>query len=74
MARHANAEYAGRHPDQENFTMVWVDMSRCPESNFLQLQAFEWYCEGGGKHWNLLKEEAPTLASMGITSLWLPRS
>ncbi|KAG9018168.1 hypothetical protein FRB90_012012 [Tulasnella sp. 427] len=36
------------------------------------LQAFEWYIEGGGKHWKTLKDQIPILAEMGITALWLP--
>jgi len=56
MAQHANAEYLDRHPDA-NFTMI---------------QAFEWYGEGGGKHWDKLTELAPKLADWGLTAMWVP--
>lgn len=36
------------------------------------LQAFHWYLPDDGKLWNQLKAEAPKLADMGITALWLP--
>ncbi|KZT62429.1 glycoside hydrolase family 13 protein [Calocera cornea HHB12733] len=42
------------------------------EGNHTMMQAFEWYCEGGGVHWRKLKELVPTLADMGLTALWLP--
>lgn len=40
--------------------------------NYTIIQAFEWYSEGGGKHWKLLQNQIPRLAEMGITALWLP--
>lgn len=42
------------------------------EHNYTLLQAFEWYVEGGGKHWNQLAKEVPRLSEMGITAMWLP--
>ncbi|EJU02147.1 alpha-amylase [Dacryopinax primogenitus] len=36
------------------------------------MQAFEWYCEGGGVHWKKLQSLLPDLAAMGITAMWLP--
>lgn len=41
-------------------------------SNYTLCQAFEWHTEGGGKHWNWLKEKAPEFAEMGITAVWIP--
>ncbi len=38
-----------------------------------QLQAFEWYSEGNGVHWNKLAKKTDELASFGITAMWLPR-
>lgn len=35
-------------------------------------QFFEWYCPPDGKHWQRLASEAPRLAAMGITAVWLP--
>ncbi|KIO30364.1 glycoside hydrolase family 13 protein [Tulasnella calospora MUT 4182] len=40
--------------------------------NYTILQAFEWYSEGGGKHWKSLQGQISRLAEMGITALWLP--
>ena len=75
MARVANAEYTGRKHN-ENFTLVRRPLS-CLNDNQLtsgiQLQAFEWYTEGGGKHWSKLKSLAPELGLTGITALWIPR-
>ncbi|KAG8934554.1 hypothetical protein FRC02_009766 [Tulasnella sp. 418] len=42
------------------------------EHNYTMLQAFEWYVEGGGKHWKKLTAEIPRLSQMGITAMWLP--
>lgn len=41
-------------------------------SNYTAMQAFEWHTEGGGKHWNWLKEKAPEFGEMGITAVWIP--
>lgn len=38
-----------------------------------QLQAFEWYSEGGGKHWGTISDLIPKLSDFGITALWIPR-
>ncbi|KAG8823804.1 hypothetical protein FRC19_003107 [Serendipita sp. 401] len=56
MATEGNAEGTGRKRD-DNFTM---------------LQAFEWYTEGGGKHWSKLAKLAPDLGSTGFTAFWIP--
>ncbi|CAK5272794.1 unnamed protein product, partial [Mycena citricolor] len=42
------------------------------DMNYTMLQAFEWYSEGGGKHWKTITERVPEFASMGLTALWLP--
>jgi alpha-amylase len=36
------------------------------------LQFFHWYSPMDGSLWTRLKEEAPRLASMGFTAIWLP--
>ncbi|MDB5273301.1 MAG: Alpha-amylase [Chitinophagaceae bacterium] len=36
------------------------------------MQFFHWYYPADGSLWNKLKEEAPKLKEMGITTLWLP--
>lgn len=38
------------------------------------MQGFEWYSEGGGKHWKMVKDHAKALGDMGITAIWLPRA
>jgi alpha-amylase len=42
------------------------------EKNCTMLQGFEWYCPGDQKHWQRLKNVVPTLAALGITSIWIP--
>ncbi|KIY63156.1 glycoside hydrolase family 13 protein [Cylindrobasidium torrendii FP15055 ss-10] len=42
------------------------------EQNYTMMQAYEWYSEGGGKHWNLLNSKLDEFADMGITAMWLP--
>lgn len=36
------------------------------------IQYFEWYLPCDGKHWNRAAEDAPHLAWLGITDVWLP--
>ena len=36
------------------------------------LQYFHWYYPDNGSLWNKLKADAPALAQMGITAVWLP--
>jgi alpha-amylase len=38
-----------------------------------QIQAFEWYVEGGGAHWKRIEKLVPELSSIGVTAMWLPR-
>lgn len=40
--------------------------------NGIIMQYFEWYMNCEQNLWNRLAEEAPKLASLGITALWLP--
>ncbi|WP_409291660.1 alpha-amylase [Peribacillus sp. SCS-37] len=42
------------------------------ERNHTIIQFFEWHTEADGKHWNRLKELAPSLKEKGISSIWLP--
>ncbi|KAJ3899733.1 alpha-amylase [Lentinula edodes] len=42
------------------------------DHNYTMIQAFEWYSEGGGVHWNKLAKIAPELADMGFTAMWFP--
>lgn len=41
-------------------------------SNKTILQYFEWYLPSDGKHWNKLRNDAPYLASLGISDVWMP--
>lgn len=36
------------------------------------IQYFHWYTPGGGRLWKEVKQQAPFLASLGITGAWLP--
>jgi alpha-amylase len=36
------------------------------------LQYFHWYTPGDGNLWNQLQKDAPKLASLGFTAIWLP--
>lgn len=40
--------------------------------NGTMMQAFHWYIEPDGQHWNTLKDQAKELAEAGINALWLP--
>lgn len=40
--------------------------------NGTMMQYFEWDLPNDGKHWVRLKEEAPHLKEIGITSVWIP--
>jgi alpha-amylase len=40
--------------------------------NGIMLQFFHWYSWEGGNLWNFLKDEAPKLADLGVTAVWLP--
>jgi alpha-amylase len=42
------------------------------ELNGTLMQWFHWYIPSDGNHWNRLKQQAPDLAAVGITALWLP--
>jgi alpha-amylase len=42
------------------------------ETNGVMMQYFHWYIEPDGKLWNEVKQRAPELAAVGITSVWLP--
>ncbi|EJT71040.1 hypothetical protein GGTG_12061 [Gaeumannomyces tritici R3-111a-1] len=35
-------------------------------------QAFEWYSRDDGQHWRRLSRDAPRLAALGVTTLWIP--
>ena len=38
----------------------------------MMIQYFEWYLPSDGQLWKKLKEDAPNLKKMGITSVWMP--
>jgi alpha-amylase len=40
--------------------------------NGMVLQFFHWYYPHNGSLWNKLKEEAPRLAELGFTAIWMP--
>ena len=40
--------------------------------NSTMIQYFQWYTPGEGVWWKEIKKQAPWLASMGITTVWLP--
>ncbi|MEH7121289.1 alpha-amylase [Neobacillus vireti] len=42
------------------------------ERNQTIMQFFEWHLEPDGTHWSRLKEMAPKLKEIGITSIWIP--
>lgn len=42
------------------------------ERNKTIMQFFEWHLEPDGTHWSRLKEMAPRLKEIGITSVWIP--
>lgn len=36
------------------------------------MQYFEWYLPHDGQHWTRLAEDAPHLAHLGISHVWMP--
>ena len=40
--------------------------------NQTMFQGFEWYCPADRQHWKRLAEALPSLASLGITNIWIP--
>ncbi|TCJ17079.1 alpha-amylase [Flaviaesturariibacter flavus] len=40
--------------------------------NGTMIQLFHWYSPADGTYWNWVREQAPFLASLGITAAWLP--
>ncbi|MCG9886314.1 MAG: alpha-amylase [Cyanobacteria bacterium] len=42
------------------------------ELNGVMMQYFHWYLPADGSLWNEVKDQAETLAKIGVTSLWLP--
>lgn len=43
----------------------------CP-TNQTMFQGFEWYCPTDNKHWRRLKKVVQSLATLGVTSMWIP--
>ncbi|RYY53681.1 MAG: alpha-amylase, partial [Chitinophagaceae bacterium] len=41
-------------------------------TNPTMLQFFEWYCQGGGRHWSHLESQVPFIKESGFSSVWLP--
>lgn len=41
-------------------------------TNQTMFQGFEWYCPPNNRHWQRLGEVVPSLASLGVTSMWIP--
>lgn len=40
--------------------------------NPTMFQGFEWYAPADYKHWQRLESILPSLASLGVTSMWIP--
>ena len=47
------------------------DDASCP-SNSTMFQGFEWYTPSDHQHWARLADGIPSLAALGITSIWIP--
>ena len=41
-------------------------------ANQTMVQGFEWYCPADQKHWKRLENFVPSLAALGVTSMWIP--
>lgn len=48
-----------------------TDDQPCPE-NKTMFQGFEWYIPADHQHWKRLTRAVPSLAALGITSVWIP--
>lgn len=42
------------------------------DCNYTMMQAFEWYTQAEGKHWEWLGNNAKRFGEMGITAVWIP--
>jgi alpha-amylase len=51
--------------------IIMPDDETCP-TNQCMFQGFEWYCPVDYRHWRRLASVVPGLASLGITSMWIP--
>lgn len=40
--------------------------------NQTMFQGFEWYVPADHQHWRRLEKALPTLAALGVTSMWIP--
>jgi alpha-amylase len=64
----------------EQSLQEWLDTyqsevaKRLPKTQFngTLMQAFHWYIDIDGSHWNTLKDQVKELAQVGITALWTP--
>jgi alpha-amylase len=64
----------------EQSLQEWLDAyqsevaKRLPKTQFngTLMQAFHWYTNDDGTHWNTLKNQVAELAQAGITALWTP--
>ena len=57
---------------EKDVAAVGVDGSVDRPSNPIMLQGFSWYLPSDGTHWRRVAALAPMLASLGVTSVWLP--
>ncbi|KAF3770275.1 family 13 glycoside hydrolase [Cryphonectria parasitica EP155] len=46
--------------------------SSSPSPNETVLQGFEWHVPADNQHWRRLERVIPTLAQLGVSSLWIP--
>jgi len=51
--------------------LIVTDDEPCAK-NETMFQGFEWYCPSDHKHWLRLSKAVPSLASIGITRMWIP--
>lgn len=42
------------------------------QQNQTMFQGFEWYVPADHQHWRRLEKALPTLAALGVTSMWIP--
>jgi alpha-amylase len=44
----------------------------CVQPNQIMFQGFEWYVPADHQHWRRLEKALPSLAALGVTSMWIP--
>lgn len=68
-------EYFEKIADEKGVELYNVIPESTPDrepDNRIMMQGFEWYLPNDGNHWNLLRNLAGELSTIGVGGLWIP--